>query len=466
MERKEQNTIKSQPLSLSWHSVGFILLIGDLIAASLLYEIVHFTRLGTLVNLAAIPFLIVFSTLVLMLFLFDAYRVETPVTRSRLPLTAAFASLLAIITSTSLVYFYGPLHFESIFGRGVMPVVLVLFSVWAYWSRYKLSVWSESKQGEGSWLFVGSEEKLEVFLADFDIEHEKLTVLTEDESSQKRENTDDNLSARLIAETTAGHRNITDVVIATDQNFDETAISELMKLRGSGANIYDLTAFYEQHLSKVPVIHLKHGWFLNSSGFYIFKNAFGIKLKRIIDILITLVLLALLSPLFLIIPLLIKLDSRGPIIYSQERTGLNGRSFMLHKFRSMYPDAEKHGAQWATKDDTRVTRVGKFIRKSRIDELPQLWNVLRADMSFIGPRPERPEFIVELEKQIPFYELRHLVMPGITGWAQVMYPYGASVEDAREKLEYDLFYIKNYSLMLDFAILMKTLRIVVRHRGR
>jgi len=154
------------------------------------------------------------------------------------------------------------------------------------------------------------------------------------------------------------------------------------------------------------------------------------------------------------------------VIFKQERTGLDGRVFRIYKFRSMRADAEQSGPQWATDGDPRVTRVGRFIRAARLDELPQLVNVLRGQMSFIGPRPERPVFNDMLERQIPYYDLRHLVRPGITGWAQVMYPYGASIEDAREKLQYDLYYIKNYSLMLDIAILLKTLRVVVLGKGR
>ena len=208
------------------------------------------------------------------------------------------------------------------------------------------------------------------------------------------------------------------------------------------------------------------GWFINCSGFYLFQDTFRIKLKRLLDILISLLRLIVLSPLLLIVSILIKLDSHGPVIYSQKRVGQHGCTFLIHKFRSMREDAEKDGPKWAEKGDSRITRIGRFIRKSRIDELPQLWNVLRSEMSLIGPRPGRHEFIDQLEQEIPYYELRHLVKSGITRWAQVMSPYGASVEDACDKLEYDLFYIKNYSLLLDFFILMKALPLILWHRGR
>jgi lipopolysaccharide/colanic/teichoic acid biosynthesis glycosyltransferase len=178
------------------------------------------------------------------------------------------------------------------------------------------------------------------------------------------------------------------------------------------------------------------------------------------------VLLITLSPLMLITAFAVKLDSKGPILYRQTRTGLNSAPFTLQKFRTMDEGAEKSGAQWSTKGDPRITRLGRLLRAARIDELPQLWNVFSGEMSFIGPRPERPNFTAELEAAIPYYDLRHLVKPGITGWAQVLYPYGASLDDAREKLQYDLYYIKNYSVMLDLVVLVRTLRVVLVGRGR
>jgi exopolysaccharide biosynthesis polyprenyl glycosylphosphotransferase len=239
-----------------------------------------------------------------------------------------------------------------------------------------------------------------------------------------------------------------------------------MKMRASGTSVYNLTAMYEEFQSKVPVLHLKHGWFFNSSGFYLLRNATGLKIKRLLDLVFSIVLLLLTLPITLIVAILIKLDSPGPVFYAQPRYGLNSSIFEILKFRSMIADAERDGARWAEANDPRITRVGQVIRKMRIDEIPQLWNVMKGEMSFIGPRPERPEFIAKLEKEIPYYELRHLIKPGITGWAQVMYPYGSSVEDARQKLQYDLYYIKNYTLLLDFVILLRTLRIIIWQKGR
>jgi exopolysaccharide biosynthesis polyprenyl glycosylphosphotransferase len=187
--------------------------------------------------------------------------------------------------------------------------------------------------------------------------------------------------------------------------------------------------------------------------------------KRIFDITASCILLALTLPLILIFAVLVKLDSKGPAFFRQTRVGLYGEPFTLIKLRSMRTDAEKDGAKWAEKNDPRITRLGRFIRKVRIDELPQTWSVLKGEMSFVGPRPEVPSFVESLEEVIPFYSERHMVKPGITGWAQINYPYGASVEDSRCKLEYDLYYAKNYTPFLDLVILLQTLRVILWPEG-
>jgi exopolysaccharide biosynthesis polyprenyl glycosylphosphotransferase len=187
--------------------------------------------------------------------------------------------------------------------------------------------------------------------------------------------------------------------------------------------------------------------------------------KRLFDITASTLLLAFTAPVIALFAILVKLDSRGPAFFRQVRVGLYGEAFEVIKLRSMRTDAEADGAQWAQKDDPRVTRLGKFIRKVRIDELPQTWSVLKGEMSFVGPRPERPEFVADLEDQLPYYAERHMVKPGITGWAQINYPYGASIADSRHKLEYDLYYAKNYTPFLDLLIILQTIRVVLWHEG-
>lgn len=225
--------------------------------------------------------------------------------------------------------------------------------------------------------------------------------------------------------------------------------------------------FYEQHWQQVPVKLLSPEWFILAQGFSVFRRRVSLKLKRLLDLLFVLMVFLISLPLSLLAMVLIFLEDRGPIFYSQLRVGRNEQVFRIFKFRSMVVQAESEGvAVWAVSRDPRVTRVGKWLRKTRIDELPQLWNVMVGDMSFVGPRPERPEFVAQLESQIPYYRFRHTVAPGLTGWAQISFPYGASIEDAREKLQYELFYIRNHSLWFDLRILLKTARIVLTGGGR
>lgn len=256
------------------------------------------------------------------------------------------------------------------------------------------------------------------------------------------------------------------VVAISSSDLTEPLKKFLLQRKMDGVVVVTWADFIEAYLRKIPVEHIQMDWFLFHSGYGLLTQAGLVRVKRLHDLLLSIVFLLLSWPIMLIAALAVKADSRGPALFSQRRTGLKGREFTIYKFRSMRTDAEAAGPQWATEKDSRVTRIGNFLRKSRLDELPQLINVLKGDMSFIGPRPERPEFNEDLEKQIPFYAIRHLVRPGLTGWAQISYPYGASVTDAKNKLEYDLFYIKNYSFILDYSILLRTIKIVLFGRGR
>jgi Sugar transferases involved in lipopolysaccharide synthesis len=222
--------------------------------------------------------------------------------------------------------------------------------------------------------------------------------------------------------------------------------------------------FYERITGKVLVDSISPSWLIFSEGFK--KSRIKKTTKRITGIMISMAGLLLTAPLLIITAISIRLDSPGSVFFRQERVGENDKIFYVLKFRSMIQDAECEGGPvWAEKDDPRVTRVGKIIRKLRIDEIPQMINVLKGEMSFVGPRPERPEFVEELKKEIPYYSQRHSVKPGITGWAQIMYQYGSSVEDAREKLQYDLYYVKNMSTLLDLMIIFKTVKVVLLRKG-
>jgi len=241
-------------------------------------------------------------------------------------------------------------------------------------------------------------------------------------------------------------------------------VEELLYLRLGGVKIEEATSWLEKISGRIEVEHLYPSWLIFADGF---RFSVGFLLaRRLFSTLMAGVGLLLALPLLPLIILAIKLDSRGPVLYRQARVGRGGHPFFCFKFRTMCQDAEADtGATWATDDDPRITRVGKFLRASRLDEIPQLWCVLKGDMAFVGPRPERPEFVAWLSREIPYYGVRHVVRPGITGWAQVRYKYGNTLEDAREKLQYDLFYIKNASIGLDFLILFQTIKIVILGRG-
>lgn len=241
-------------------------------------------------------------------------------------------------------------------------------------------------------------------------------------------------------------------------------IRELLECRINGVRVYDLPAFYERLRGEVPIDSLKASWMIYGQGFAQDRGRAAI--KRAFDVVASAALLIVFAPVMLLAVVAIALESGAPVLYRQLRVGRGGRTFMCIKFRSMSNDAERDGvARWAIPGDSRVTRVGRFIRKTRVDELPQLINVLYGDMSLVGPRPERPGFVESLKEQIRFYDVRHSVKPGLTGWAQVRYTYGASVTDSRRKLEYDLYYVKNHSLFLDCLILVDTVRVVLFGEG-
>jgi len=257
---------------------------------------------------------------------------------------------------------------------------------------------------------------------------------------------------------------VSEVVLALEERRNSLPLADLLRIKTTGVQVNDFSSFIERETGRVDLDTVNPSWLIFSDGFSS-GQAVSRALKRLFDIIASGLALLLIAPVILLFAVLVRLDSKGPALYRQRRVGLYGQSFDVIKLRSMRTDAEANGAQWAAKDDPRVTRIGNFIRKTRIDELPQLWTVLKGEMSFVGPRPERPQFVADLEQHLPYYAERHMVKPGITGWAQINYPYGASIEDARHKLEYDLYYAKNYSPFLDLLILLQTLRVVLWNEG-
>jgi sugar transferase (PEP-CTERM system associated) len=259
--------------------------------------------------------------------------------------------------------------------------------------------------------------------------------------------------------------NASEVVLALEERRNALPLKDLLRIKTTGVHVNDISTFLERETGRVDLQSVNPSWLIFSDGFSSGRMLSGV-FKRLFDITASLLLLLIAGPVILLTALAVKLESKGPAFYRQRRVGLYGVGFDCLKLRSMRQDAEINGqAVWAEKDDPRITRIGRFIRKVRIDELPQCWSVLKGEMSFVGPRPERPQFVEDLEQQLPYYAERHMVKPGITGWAQINYPYGASIEDSRQKLEYDLYYAKNYSPFLDLLILLQTIRVVLWPEG-
>ena len=279
------------------------------------------------------------------------------------------------------------------------------------------------------------------------------------------------VAGELTRESVASHllalargRGVHRVIVAMPDRRGTLPVEELLDLRLAGLKVEEATSWLEKISGRIEVEQLYPSWLIFAEGFR-FSNFFRF-VRRLLNFSVALIALVISLPLLPFIVLAVKLGSPGPALYRQQRVGRRGKVFYCYKFRTMRKDAEADtGATWATDDDPRITKVGKFLRSSRLDEIPQLWCVLKGDMHFVGPRPERPEFVERLSKEIPYYGVRHVVRPGITGWAQVQYKYGNTLDDAREKLQYDLFYIKNASIGLDMLIMFQTIKIVLLGRG-
>lgn len=265
--------------------------------------------------------------------------------------------------------------------------------------------------------------------------------------------------AKLAGDRPPIHR----IVVAVEDARDELPVQELLNLRFSGIAVESATNLHERLSGKIQLNGIRPSNFLYSEGFRI--NRWQQFIRQLVSMIAATLGLLIFLPFFPLVVLCIRLTSKGPIFFRQTRVGMGGKNFSVYKFRSMFTDAEANGARWATKNDPRVTKFGMFMRKTRVDEIPQLWNVLRGDMGFVGPRPERPEFVPMLSAELPFYYLRHLIRPGLTGWAQVRFGYGATMAENREKLEYDLYYVKHMSLGLDLLIMFETIKTILRRRG-
>ena len=432
----------------------------DALGILLSFNIGHWLHVGKFAGAPYQVFLWVVPITLFIMYVGGIYRSDLETWGLRLVIRTLLTVALAGIVVAALAYISKAADYNMLFWRGTLVRAYLIFLLWTVAWRIYISLRTQKRSQRLRWLVLGSGERAKYLENDFGNTpiNGELEFFEFGKDSDELKEKFDQIEARI-------RQAISGIVIAGDAEIPDWMLTRLMKLRLEGYRVFDLTDFYERILYRIPVLHIKDGWLAFAHGFDLLHADSQLKIKRAADIFVAAVLLILLSPLMLLVALLIRLDSPGPVIYSQIRTGHHGDEFKLRKFRTMVADAEQQGAQWATPDDPRVTRVGKVLRMMRLDEIPQIWNVLVGDMSFVGPRPERPHFNEVLEKEIPYYYLRHLVKPGITGWAQVMYPYGASVHDARKKLQFDLFYIKNYSLILDLVIAIKTTRVMLTARG-
>jgi len=441
--------------------LGPLVFAADLLCILLSFNLGAFAWSGEFLPFNTIGLYAIMGLVVLSFYLADTYQPEEPSIWVRTAARILLSSLLAGLAASTFVYIFGLWGTGPLYGRGTLLTGFLGTTVLAIASRGATARWARRKAQATRWLVVTREETAEKYrtsVSDLFPEAEIVEVRPRELAASDRQS--NRTIDQLQEEPWSG------ILLEEDRDLEANIIEKFMQLRFEGIPIYNLPRFQEEFLYKLPPSKLEDDWFVFSPGFSLIHKRINLRIKRVIDVFVSSLLLLLLGPFMILVAIAIKLESRGPIIYSQIRTGLNGESFELHKFRSMTQNAEQDGAQWAANEDPRVTRVGKWLRDLRIDELPQLWNVLKGEMSLIGPRPERPEFDDELTDQIPYYDLRYLVKPGISGWAQVMHRYGASEDDAYTKLEYDMYYIKNYSLLLDLAIVMKTIRVVLRGKGR
>ena len=389
-----------------------------------------------------------FATVVFILSLFDLYKRD----RNFLALHRygrLFVAIATLVPAVSLYLFAFPQ--ADIFGRGVVGIFFIGFSLWIFCLRFLIGILLRRQNIPSRWLVLGHSPKFLPVLEEIEEEARHYGI-----HFSRPENFNEDIRSHKWD----------GFIICDEPSLSKDVMGAMMNHRLAGKRVYKIGDFYESLWPKVSLSCLEDGWFTFSRGFRLLHDRFALRLKRSTDIALSSILLTATLPFSLLIALAIKIEGRGSVFYVQKRIGINNRLFTIFKFRSMKSDTGKGGAAWTLKSDSRITQVGKFIRLTHLDELPQLINIFKGDMSFIGPRPERPLITQLLEYEIPFYNTRHTVKPGLTGWAQVLYPYGSSVEDARAKLQYDLYYIKNFSFFLDLLIFLKTFRIVLFGKGR
>lgn len=402
------------------------------------------------------------AALVLASYFTELYNVNIRLGRTGLILRVSLSVALTFLLLSS-TYYVLP---EYLLSRGVLFHTLLMFALCQYvWHRYADRLMRMSGL-RSRCLILGVGDRA-VKMAETIAEHSdccKLVGFVNPNGYNLEIPADQVVGPVANLPEIAAAQRVACIIVALSERRGVLPVKELLHCRFAGVEVLDAISFYERVTGRLLVTDINPAWFIYSGGFSI--NSFVRFHKRLLDVVLATAGLLFTAPVLPLIALAIRLDSNGDVFFTQTRVGENGKPFKLYKFRSMRQDAEvASGAVWSPEDDPRITTVGRFLRKSRLDELPQLFNVLRGEMSLVGPRPERPEFVSSLEEEIPYYSKRHVLKPGITGWAQVMYPYGASVEDSLVKLKYDLYYIKNFSLFFDIRIIVDTIKVVLFGRG-
>jgi sugar transferase (PEP-CTERM system associated) len=429
---------------------------------------------GLLLNYqhGSLKILFVSVAVITCMYYFDLY--DSSILGNRREVLIRLAEVLGTVYSllAFLYYWYPALELgRGIFVIGLTFVAILLF----FWRRLFSKINSVSEFADRA-LILGEGPLAELLQHEFELRPElglrvvgRISVLdngNHDVNCERGELPGDPLSTDAVEDLSRAVKLLraNRIVVAMGERRGKLPVDVLLSLKCRGLQVQDGVEVYEAITGKVPIESVRSGWLLFSPGCY--ASRFHLAYKRVASILVSILGLLLGLPLFPFIILAIKLTSSGPVVYRQRRVGRDGVVFNCYKFRTMRADAEADtGPTWATDDDPRITPVGKFLRMSRMDEIPQLWNVLRGDMSLVGPRPERPEFVGALSQEIPCYHLRHTIRPGITGWAQIRHKYSSSIEDAREKLRYDLFYIKNMSLGLDLLVFLQTIKVILWAQG-
>ena len=446
---------------------SLLILVCDLLTISVIFSCVYYVRLKQFPDYLSFDLWLIISTFLFTLFISGTYFKERSTKLPRLPVRTFFVCVSAGIICTFWVYLSGPTEFNNYFGRGVLFFGTLFFGISATLNRYIINRSHFRQEEERELLYLGFSESGTAFLSELNNREEVHSVSLLSKTAPANENAFKNTQIiRSDSIDQALHKSWQAIILDPNHHSDSSETSKLVSLRLRGTPVLTLAEYYERQWYMVPVDHIEEDWFLRSQGFSMLGNPVSLRIKRVIDFILSTVMLIISIPIVFISALLIKLTSKGPVFFKQTRVGLNAETFTIYKLRTMIQDAELDGAQWAEKNDPRVTIIGNILRKSRLDELPQCWNVVKGEMSFVGPRPERPEFTKELAETIPYYELRHMIKPGITGWAQVIFPYGASVDDSMKKLQYELYYIKNQSLLLDLNIILRTLITVFQRAGR